>query len=82
MADCPPNPYNSTGGHVSACEGALDPMNGSVVPDGITAVGLFVNGEVEWVLDPEQPGTVLPTLLVNQSSGGILIQDGLYLAIA
>lgn len=81
MSDCPENPYNATHSQVSPCEGAIDPMNGAVIPDGIVAVELFVNSEVEWELDPAQPSTVLPTLLLNQSSGGILIEENLYLAI-
>lgn len=81
MADCPPNPYNNTQSHVSACEGAIDPMNGAIIPEGVVAVELFVNGSVEWETDPEQPSLILPVLLLNQSSGGILIDEGLYLAI-
>lgn len=80
MSDCPENPYNYTTSQVS-CDGALDPMNGAVIPDGISAVELFVNSEVEWELDPAQPSTVLPTLLLNQSSGGILIDEDVFLAI-
>lgn len=80
MSDCPENPYNYTTSQIS-CDGAIDPMNGAVIPDGIVAVELFVNSEVEWDLDPSQPGTVLPTLLLNQSGGGILIEENLYLAI-
>jgi hypothetical protein len=81
MSTCPENPYNSTQSNISACEGAIDPMSGAVIPEGITAVELFVNSAVEWELDPEQPGTALPTLLLNQASGGLLIDEGVYLAI-
>lgn len=80
MSDCSENPYNYTTSQIS-CDGAIDPMNGVALPEGIVAVELFVNSEVEWELDPTQPSTVLPTLLLNQSSGGILIEEGVYLAI-
>lgn len=80
MSDCPENPYNYTTSQIS-CDGAIDPMNGATIPDGITALELFVNSEVNWELDPEQPGTVLPALLLNQSSGGILMDEGVFLAI-
>ena len=81
MADCPDNAYNSTTSHISTCEDVIDPMNGAVIPTGIEAVEVFVGDAVEWDLSPAQPSTVLPNLLLNQSSGGILIIDGLYLAI-
>lgn len=82
MPECDPadNPYNGTQSHIS-CDDALDPMGGASIPDDITAVEVFVGDGVEWELDPEQPSETLPTLLVNQSSGGLLIVDGLYLAI-
>jgi hypothetical protein len=75
------NPYNATCSHISPCEGELPPMGGAVVPEGIEAVPVFVGNEVEWELDPAQPQNALPTLLVNQSGGGILIEDDIYLAI-
>lgn len=56
-------------------------MGGAVVPEGVTAVELFVNNRVEWETDPEQPSLNLPTLLLNQSSGGILIEENLFLSI-
>lgn len=62
------------------CDGAIAPMDGEI-PIGVTAVELFVDSRVLWELDPEQPSTVLPTLLLNQSSGGILIDEGVFLAI-
>jgi hypothetical protein len=80
MSTCPENPYNYTTSQIS-CHGAIDPMGSGVIPENITAVELFVNSEVNWELDPEQPGTVLPTLLLNQASGGILIDENLYLCI-
>lgn len=56
-------------------------MGGATIPPGYVAVELFVNGRTEWDTDPAQPDPGLPVLLLNQSSGGILIDDGLYLAI-
>jgi hypothetical protein len=73
--------YNATCSHVSACEGAIDPMNGATIPDNYVAVELFVNGRTEWETEPPYPTQVLPTLLLNQAGGGILIDESLYLAI-
>lgn len=56
-------------------------MGGSTIPVGYVAVELFVDGRVEWDTDPAQPDPGLPTLLLNQSSGGILIDENLYLAL-
>jgi hypothetical protein len=80
MPTCPDNPYNATCSQIS-CDGAIDPMGSGVIPEGITAVEIFVDSAVEWELDPEQPGTTLPTLLINQAGGGLLIAEGVYLAI-
>lgn len=73
-------PYNNPPNQ-DQCDGAIPPMDGHEIPSGITAVEIFVDSRVLWDLDPEQPSTILPTLLSNQSSGGILIDEGVYLAI-
>lgn len=72
MSCCHPN---------TPCEGAIDPMGGATIPPGYVAVELFVDGRTEWDTDPAQPDPGLPTLLLNQSSGGILIDENLYLAL-
>jgi hypothetical protein len=64
------------------CDGAIDPMAGNTIPEGYAAVQIFVNSQTEWETDPLAPDLNLPTLLLSQAGGGILIAEGIYLAIA
>lgn len=63
------------------CEGAIDPMGGATIPPGFVSELVFVNGEPFFETDPAVPPETLPVLLLNQRSGGILIDEGIYLAI-
>lgn len=63
------------------CEGAIDPMGGATIPAGYVAETVFVDGQPFFETDPAVPPADLPVLLVNQRSGGILIDEGIYLAV-
>jgi hypothetical protein len=63
------------------CENPLDPMNGVPLPEGREAELVFIDGQPVWTTNPPIPPEDLPVLLVNQNQGGILIDEGIYLAI-
>lgn len=63
------------------CENPIDPMGGATIPPGYEAELVFIDGEPVWSTNPPQPPEDLPVLLLNQNDGGILIDEGIYLAI-
>jgi hypothetical protein len=63
------------------CEDAIDPMGGASIPAGYVADIVFIDGQPIFSTDPAQPPENLPVLLVNQRNGGLLIDEGIYLAL-
>lgn len=67
--------------HVPVCSDELDPMGGATIPEGIDAVQTFVDGQTFWQTNPPLPPEETIHFLVQQNSGKILIDDGVYLII-
>lgn len=63
------------------CDDPIDPLGGQTIPAGYAAELIFIDGLPVWSTDPAQPPEDLPVILVNQNSGGILIDEGVYLSI-
>lgn len=63
------------------CDNPIDPMGGATIPEGVTADLIYVDGQPVWITDPPIPPEDLPVLLVNQNQGGILLDEGIYLAL-
>jgi hypothetical protein len=63
------------------CSDPIDPMGGSTIPSGVSADVSFVDGMPFWSTIPPIPPEFLPTIIVNQNDGGILIDEGIYLSI-
>ena len=68
-------------GRTIPCDDPIDPMGGATIPAGYEAELSFLDGEPVWATDPAVPPEDLPVLLVNQNNGGLLLDEGIYLAL-
>lgn len=63
------------------CDDPIDPMGGASIPSGVDAELTFFNGLPVWTTDPAPPPEDLPVLLVNQNQGGVLLDEGIFVAL-
>jgi len=56
-------------------------LGGATLPEGYVAEVVWIDGQPVWGTNPPLPPGETAVLLVNQNGGGILIDEGLFLAL-